>query len=162
MENFIAFKNSASDGVILLGNIQQVSQITNGIKKEISQELNLNLQEIDLSMYSINSLIDTMSKERERIFMLDKPYEERVYTLVLIDQSLLTERVAILFAEKRPLKLIPIVHIKDLLPVHKQVLNTIFWNFNNFIINDMSESSKQILLTYKPMFKDIFALSSKI
>lgn len=162
MENFIAFKNSASDGVILLGNIQQVSQITNGIKKEISQELNLNLQEIDLSMYSINSLIDTMSEERERIFMLDKPYEERVYTLVLIDQSLLIERIAILFSEKRPLKLIPIVHIKDLHLVPKQVLNTIFWNFNNFIINDMDESSKQILLTYKPMFKNIFATSNKI
>jgi len=146
----IIWKASAEliNGVVILGEFDNRSEVITKAKKQIKKIAGKYYQEIKPAKELLTSLADYNGLKRTEVFRLNDSVSERPFTIVLMNGGDLTdntEAVINLFSEKRPLNLVPIIALDSLSKLNRDLMDAILANFANFVVGKISSEDEKIL-----------------
>ncbi|HUW22193.1 MAG TPA: hypothetical protein VMW41_06035 [Candidatus Bathyarchaeia archaeon] len=142
------YNASIISGVVILGSFKRITEVVDAVKNKIKGLVGKNYREVEATKELLRNITNTNRPERVRFLMLDRNFEERVYTLMFIDKDTLIENaseVVCLIAEKRPLKLIPIIRLNSISDLSQYLKDSFFGNFGYFILGTLNRKDKDLL-----------------
>jgi len=144
-------------GIVAIGKFNNLENLAKEIESKLFETTGNNYKKVEASDNLLKEIGKPSSQIKMNTFGLNLKPEERKYTFLFLEEKFLhslPEEITMLINEKSPLKLIPIVQISTFKNLSQELIDSIFANFANFVVENIDKEDEDLLGSHLPNYKN--------